>query len=177
MKPVFLNLALTSVLVGTSLLIFNLSDTENSIALEQKEEPIVKPAIEENSSKSEGVKIYKEKFEAYKEDILGDVLTNYSELDLRDYIRIEATSSHEGLPSLLQIGKTNTEVESLIDICWEKDDVVLGEKWLFVKGDKGYFLYKTPDGSDVMRQIKRNGELWEVEKESVREGQKINWIE
>jgi len=136
-----------------------------------------KQAIEENSSKSEEVKIYKEKFEAYKEDLLRDVLTNYSELDLKDYIRIEATSSHEGLPSLLQIGNMNTEVESLIDICWEKDDVVLGEKWLFVKGDKGYFLYKTPDGSDVMRQIKRNGELWEVEKESVREGQKINWIE
>ena len=73
---------------------------------------------------------------------MGDVLTNYSEIDLKDYIRIEATSSHQGLPSLLQIGKTNTEVRILIDICWEKDNVVLGEKWLFVKGDKGYSCIK-----------------------------------
>ena len=90
---------------------------------------------------------YEDKFKIYKEEVLHDILTNYSQINLDGFTKIEATSSHEGLPSLLQIGKMNTEVESLIDICWEKDDVVLGAKWLFVNGNKGYFLYKTPDGS------------------------------
>lgn len=171
MKPTLSNLALMSFLAGSSFLIPNVLDNQDSTALAQKTEPTI---IEENSDKAQD---FKEKFEVYKEEILKDILTSYPELNLKDYTKIEATSSHDGLPSLLQVGKKNTEVESLINICWEKDDLVLGEKWLFVKENKGYFLYKTPDGSNVIRQIERDNETWKVKKETIKEGRKINWTE
>ena len=173
MKKVYFYLAITSALaMVSSFIIVNLNENPKSFVFAQEIESVNEQQNVAEIIVKKDDEDYEDKFITYKEKVLHDILNNYSQINLDGFTKIEAT---DVLPSLLQEGKTNFEVESLIDICWEKDNTVLGAKWLFVNGDEGYFLYKTPDGSDVVRSIKRKDEVWRIEKEQIKKGKIINW--
>ncbi|WP_053362475.1 hypothetical protein [Bacillus sp. FJAT-27251] len=165
-------LVITSVIV-LSFIIINFGGNPKSSVFAEETKAVNEQSIDEIivNKDDEG---YEDKFRLYKEEVLQDILTNYSQINLDGYTKVEATTV---LPNLLQEGSMNFEVESLIDICWEKDNTVLGAKWLFVNGNEGYFFYKTPDGSNVVRTIKRTDGIWKLEKEQIKKGNIINWKE
>lgn len=175
MKSNYFYLIIISALaIVSSFIIVNIGENPKPSVFEQDIKSVNEKQSVDEIIVNEDNEDYEDKFITYKEKVLHDILNNYSQINLEGFTKIEAT---DVLPSLLQEGKTNFEVESLIDICWEKDNTVLGAKWLFVNGDKGYFLYKTPDGLDVSREIKRTDGIWELEKEQIKKGSILNWNE
>ena len=175
MKSNYFYLVIISALaIVSSFIIVNTGENPKPSVFSQEIKSVNEQQSVEEIIVNKDIEGYEDKFEIYKEKVLQDIIINYSQINLDDYTKVEATAV---LPSLLQEGKTNFEVESLIDLCWEKDNTVLGAKWLFVNGDKGYFLYKTPDGLDVAREIKRTDGIWELEKEQIKKGNIANWNE
>ena len=152
MKKVYFYLAITSALaMVSSFIIVNLNENPKSFVFAQEIESVNEQQNVAEMIVKKDDEDYEDKFIIYKEKVLHDILNNYSQINLDGFTKIEAT---DVLPSLLQEGKINLEVESLIDICWEKDNTVLGAKWLFVNGNKGYFLYKTQMAPMLYEQSK-----------------------
>ena len=121
--------------------------------------------------------IFEQDSETFNDKVFNDILKSYPELNTEGYKKIEATSSDKGLPSMLKVGANNEEIQNLIDIGWEKDNDTFGEKWLFLKDREGLFMYKKTDGSNVIRTIKKEGNIWILENEQTRKGSKPIWKE
>jgi hypothetical protein len=112
---------------------------------------------------------YKAIWKKYNKDILDDIVVSYG-LSLENSKELTMND----LSNKMRIGEKNEDIRSLLRL-FEGNS--LGDKRLFLKDNKGIFLYKRTDGKNILKILEKesvNGK-WTVTNTKEIEGKIIKW--
>ena len=120
-------------------------------------------------SKTVCIEEYEAIWKEYNKDILDDVIISYS-LSLENFTEFTMND----LNNRMRIGEKNEDIRSLLRL-FEGNS--LGDKRLFLKDNKGIYLYKRTDGKNILKELEQdssNGK-WNVTNTREIEGKLIKW--
>lgn len=112
---------------------------------------------------------YEERWTKFNDKILGDIISSF-DLNLEGFKEVTFNDLHNDM----KIGEKNEDIQSLQHLFVGNS---LGDMKLFLKDNRGYFLYKRTDGNNVFKEIYQMsyGGIWKVMSEQEVEGKKIKW--
>ena len=112
---------------------------------------------------------YEERWTKFEDKILGDIISSF-DLNLEGFKEVTFDDLHNDM----KIGEKNEDIQSLQHLFVGNS---LGNMKLFLKDNRGYFLYKRTDGNNVFKEIYQMsyGGIWKVMSEQEVEGKKIKW--
>lgn len=126
----------------------------------------------EKPSKRVCIEESKEKYENFNNEVLNEILKSYK-LDLSGYKEYK----HDDLN--LKVGDNLNTHSDKISLQHLFTGSSIGSRRLFLEngleGKRGYFLYKSIDGNNVLKELHKEGKIWVAMSVSKKKGKRL-WL-